>query len=189
MKAITFSRNSDIFLAVIVFDWKVSFKKWGIKIVNENLFCLWPQSLFNIFFLKIFFILQQFQSHRKVDRKLQRLSLYPLHPLMHENEKCSVVSDSLQLHRLVHGILLARILEWVAVPFSRGPSNSGIKPASPALQVDSSPAQPPGKPRTIGVGRPIPSPVDLPDPGIKPGFPALQADSLPTEPSMHGLPH
>ena len=39
---------------------------------------------------------------------------------MHENEKCSVVSDSLRPHRLVHGILLARILEWVAVPFSRG---------------------------------------------------------------------
>ena len=54
MKGITFSRNSDIFLAVIVFDWKVRFKKWGIKIVNENLFCLWHQSLFNIFFLILF---------------------------------------------------------------------------------------------------------------------------------------
>ena len=30
-------------------------------------------------------------------------------------------------------------------------------------------------------GRPIPSPVDLPDPGIEPGSPALQVDSLPTE--------
>ena len=46
----------------------------------------------------------------------------------------------------VHGILQARILEWVAFPFSRGSSNPGIKPRSPALRVDSLPAEPPGKP-------------------------------------------
>ena len=36
----------------------------------------------------------------------------------------SVVSDSLRLHGLyiVHGILQARILEWVVFPFSRGSS-------------------------------------------------------------------
>ena len=40
---------------------------------------------------------------------------------------CSVLSDSLQHHELyslpgsfVHGILQARILEWVAISFSRG---------------------------------------------------------------------
>ena len=37
----------------------------------------------------------------------------------------------------VHGILQARILEWAAFPFSRGPPNPGIEPRSPALQVDS----------------------------------------------------
>ena len=37
-----------------------------------------------------------------------------------------------------------------------------------------------------GVGWPIPSPGDLPDPGIKPGSPALQADSLPAE--LPGMP-
>ena len=31
-------------------------------------------------------------------------------------------------------ILQARILEWVAVPFSRGSSNSGIEPGSPAYR-------------------------------------------------------
>ena len=41
---------------------------------------------------------------------------------------CSVVSDYLRPHRLgppgssVHGILQARILEWVAIPFSKGSS-------------------------------------------------------------------
>ena len=35
----------------------------------------------------------------------------------------------------VPGILQARILEWVAIPFSRGSPNPGIKPWSPALQA------------------------------------------------------
>ena len=33
----------------------------------------------------------------------------------------------------VSGILQARILEWVAVPFSRVSSNPGIEPRSPTL--------------------------------------------------------
>ena len=47
----------------------------------------------------------------------------------------------------VHGILQARILEWVAIPFSRESPSAGIKPRSPGLglQVDSSPAEPPEK--------------------------------------------
>ena len=40
----------------------------------------------------------------------------------------------------IHGILQARILEWVAIPSCRG-----------SLQADSLPAEPPGKPKT-GVG-------------------------------------
>ena len=49
----------------------------------------------------------------------------------------------------VHGILQARILEWVAFPFSRGssqPRDCGTR--SPALQADSLPAEPPGKPNS-----------------------------------------
>ena len=41
----------------------------------------------------------------------------------------------------IHGILQARILEWVAIPFSRGSSKPGIEPRSPTLQVDSLPAE------------------------------------------------
>ena len=41
----------------------------------------------------------------------------------------------------VHGILQARILEWVAFPFSRGSSG----PRSPVLQADSLPSESPGK--------------------------------------------
>ena len=36
----------------------------------------------------------------------------------------------------VHGILQARILEWVAMPFLRDLPDSGIEPRSPALQAD-----------------------------------------------------
>ena len=43
----------------------------------------------------------------------------------------------------VHGILQARILEWVAMPSSRGSSQSR---ASPVLQADSLPTDPSGKP-------------------------------------------
>ena len=41
-----------------------------------------------------------------------------------KSESCSVVSNSLRPHGLyiVHGILQARTLEWVAYPFSRGSS-------------------------------------------------------------------
>ena len=52
----------------------------------------------------------------------------------------------------VHGILLARILEWGAFLFSRDLPNPGIKPRSPAWQAASSPAEWPGKPKNTGVG-------------------------------------
>ena len=43
-----------------------------------------------------------------------------------------------------HGILQARILEWVSIPFSGDLSNTEIKPGSPALQADSLPTEPLG---------------------------------------------
>ena len=46
----------------------------------------------------------------------------------------------------VHGILQATILELVTFPFSRGSSNTEMEPRSPALQADSLPAEPQGKP-------------------------------------------
>ena len=52
----------------------------------------------------------------------------------------------------VHGILQARILEWVAFPFSRGPFQPRIESRCPALRADSLPAEPQGKPKNTGVG-------------------------------------
>ena len=51
------------------------------------------------------------------------------------------------------GILQARILEWVAIAFSRGSSRPRDR-RSPTLQVDSLPSELPGKPMNTGVGSP-----------------------------------
>ena len=59
----------------------------------------------------------------------------------------------------VHGILQAIRLEWVAFPFS----SRWSQPRSPTLQVDSLPAEPPGKPKNTGVGSlPFTSPSSQP---------------------------
>ena len=45
----------------------------------------------------------------------------------------------------VHGIFQTRVLAWVAIYFSRGLPDPGIKPGSPTLQADALPSEPPGK--------------------------------------------
>ena len=59
------------------------------------------------------------------------------------SQLCLTLCDPMD--RTVPGILQARILEWVALPFSRASSHPGIKPRCPALQPDSLPAEPQGK--------------------------------------------
>ena len=49
----------------------------------------------------------------------------------------------------VHGILQARVLEWIAISFSRDIPNPGIKPRSPTLQPDALPSEPPGKSKVL----------------------------------------
>ena len=59
-------------------------------------------------------------------------SVAQLCPALCDNMDCSLADSSL------HGIFLARMLEWVAVPFSRRPSQSRnwtASPLSPALQA------------------------------------------------------
>ena len=46
----------------------------------------------------------------------------------------------------VHGILQARIQEWVPFPAPGDLPNRGIKPIAPALLADSLSSEPPGKP-------------------------------------------
>ena len=52
----------------------------------------------------------------------------------------------------VYGILQARILDGLPCPFPGNLPNPGIKPRSLALQADSLPSGPPGKPNLLTVG-------------------------------------
>ena len=59
-----------------------------------------------------------------------QLCLTPCNPM-----DCSPPGSS------VHGLLQARILEWVVIPISTGSSQPAIEPGSPALQADSFPSE------------------------------------------------
>ena len=63
---------------------------------------------------------------------------------MKVTQLCPTLCDPMDY--TAHGILQARILEWVAFPSPVDIPNPGIKPGSPALQVDSLPAELLGKP-------------------------------------------
>ena len=72
---------------------------------------------------------------------------------------CSVMSDSLPPHgqqstRLLCPWGFSRQEYWSGLPCPPPGDlpNPGIKPRFPALQVNSSPAEPPGKPKNTGVG-------------------------------------
>ena len=66
--------------------------------------------------------------------------------------------------------------------------NPGIEPRSPALQADSLPAEPQGKPKNTGVGSLSLLQGIFPTQELNPVSPALQADSLPTEPDIVEFP-
>ena len=78
------------------------------------------------------------------------------------------------LYYTVHGILQARILKWVAFPFSRGSfqSRDQIQVSHTADRFFTSWAM--REAQEYWSGKPILSPVDLPNPEIEPRPPALQ---------------
>jgi len=62
---------------------------------------------------------------------------------------CSLPGSSVDV------IYQARILEWAAIPLSRGSLSSGIQPRSPALKADSLLSETSGKSRNHLQGSPI----------------------------------
>ena len=109
------------------------------------------------------FISQPILSHKKVTRERsfciflnkERVSLWRMYKIKGfrlgvVSVGPSVVSDFLRPHPMdcsppgssVHGVLQARILEWVPIPFSTGSSQPRTEPPSPALHYE-----PPGEPR------------------------------------------
>ena len=79
------------------------------------------------------------------ERKSEKVLVAQLCPTLCDFMDCSPPGSS------VHGILQARIPEWVAIPFSSlgDLPDPGIEPRSPALQADSLLSEPPG--RTPGI--------------------------------------
>ena len=98
------------------------------------------------------------------------------------SESHSFVSDSLQPHGLYSPRNSpARILEWVAFPFSRGSSQPRDQTHVFRIAGGFFASWATREAQEYWSGWPIPSPPDLPNPGIKLGSPALQVDSLETE--------
>ena len=87
----------------------------------------------------------------------------------------------------VHRIIQARILEWVASPFSRGSSQPREWTQVSCIAGGFFTSWATREAQEYWSGLPIPSPASLPGPGIKPGSPALQVDILPTE--LSGKPN
>ena len=97
----------------------------------RNASFLFSNSFPHLFFLGLYSGLLKV----KVKVKLTQLCLTLCNPT-----DCSLPGFS------VHGISHARILEWVAISFSRDLPNPGMEPRSPLLQVDSLLSEPPTNP-------------------------------------------
>ena len=93
------------------------------------------------------------------------------HVLVKVAQSCLTLCEPMDY--TVHGILQARILEWVAFPFSRGSFQPRDWTQVSHLGGGFFTSWATRKPKNTG--------VDLPDLGIELGSPALQADSLPAE--------
>ena len=83
-----------------------------------------------------------------------------------------------RLAPLSMGILQARILEWVAMPSSRGSSQPRDRTQVSRIADRFFTVWTTREAHEYWSGLPIPSSGDLPNPGIEPGSPALQVDSF-----------
>ena len=96
------------------------------------------------------------------------------------SQSCPTLLDPMD--NTIHGILQARILEWVAIPFSRTSSQPRDQIQVSCMAGGFFITWATKVAQEYWTGKPIPSPRDLPNPGIKSRSPALQVDSLPAEP-------
>ena len=116
--------NVDTHLFIVLFFYCKNFITWNLPFNHFKCTVQWSSVHSHDCATVNFIHLQNFSSSWTE-------TLYPLNsnssflPSLSpcESESHPVVSDSLQPHGYtVHGILQARMLEWVAVPFSRGSS-------------------------------------------------------------------
>ena len=95
------------------------------------------------------------------------------------SQSCPTLCDPMDY--MVHGILQARILEWVAFPFTRGSSQPRDWTQVSRIAGGFFTSWATREAQEDWCGWSMLSPADLADRGIKPGSSALRADSLPTE--------
>ena len=105
-----------------------------------------------------------------------RTSLRPAHLIIRRvkvkvSQSCPTLCDPMDY--TVHGILQARILEWVAFPFSRRSSQPRDRTQVSCIAGRFFASRATREAQEYWSGWPFPSPGDLPIPGIEPGSPAL----------------
>ena len=125
--------------------------------------CLDP--LLILIWLFVFLLLSHKSSVNILDISQSRSAVWLCHTM-----DCSLPCSSLR------GILQARILEWIAVSFSRGSSQPRDQTQNSHIAGGFFTIWATREAHEYWSGKPIPSPGDLPDPGIELGSPALQAD-------------
>ena len=101
--------------------------------------------------------------------------------MWNENHTQSCLTHCDPMVYTVHGILLARILGWVAFPFAKGSSQPRDRTQVSRSAGGFFTSWATSEAQEYWSGLPIPSPVDLSDPGVELGSHSLQVDSLPTE--------
>ena len=99
---------------------------------------------------------------------------------MKVTQSCPTLCDPMDY--IIHGILQAGILEWVAISFSREPSQPRDRTQVSCIADGFFTNLATREAQEDWCGQSIPSLRDLPGPGIELGSPTLQADSLPAEP-------
>ena len=104
--------------------------------------CLYPHSTPHFYiknkhaFSTIFNLVGCLLKRLKTMREIEVAQLYPT---FCNRMDCSLPGFS------IHEIFQARILEWMAIAFSRGSLRPGIEPRSPTLWADALPYEPRGK--------------------------------------------
>ena len=135
---------------------------------------------------------QSLSSNICLDGSSYEISLPNLESESEVAQSCPTLCDPMDCSLpgfSVHGIFQARLLEWLAISFSKKDKAkvSEVAQLRPTL-CDPMDCSLPGFSvhgifqARVWSGLPFPSPGDLPDPGIKPRSSALQADSLPSKP-------
>ena len=138
-----------------------------VLVPKELQAAVWPHQVPPSFWVRF--------CHQETREESLRSRLHQDLPPAWSEVKVKVTQSCPTLCNPVHGILQARIQEWVAFPFSRGSSQPRDQTQVSCTVGRFFTSWATRETQEHWGGYPIPFPADLPDPGIKPGSSALQA--------------